>query len=178
MRFSERPLAIIDLETSGLDPLIHEILDLAVLVVDQATLKVQTRYSARVRPTNIKRAAKRALAIVGYTDREWRTAVSLTAAMEVFSEKTRDAILCSTNIHLTRSFLDVAYQRCGVEDTTSYHHVDLMSMAWDRSADLGLARLTMAELSRKLNLESEPIPHRAAPGARAQLALLRAMKAQ
>ena len=66
--------AVVDLETSGLDPLIHEILDLAVLVVDQATLKVQGRYSARVRPTNIRRAAKRALAVVGYSEREWRNA--------------------------------------------------------------------------------------------------------
>jgi DNA polymerase III alpha subunit (gram-positive type) len=171
-------LAVVDLETSGLDPLIHEILDLAVLVVDQATLKVQTRYSARVRPTNVRRAAKRALAVIGYSEREWRNAVSLTTAMEIFSEKAHDAILCASNIHLAKSFLDVAYQRCGVEDTTSYHHVDLMSLAWDRAAALGLTRLTMAELSRTLGLEAEPQPRRAVDGARAQLALLRALKAQ
>lgn len=178
MRYRDRSLAIVDLETSGLDPLIHEILDIGVLVVDQVSLKIQTRYSARVRPTNIKRAAKRALSIIGYSEREWQNAVPLTAAMEVFSEKTKDAILCSLNIHLAKSFLDVAYQRCGVEDTTSYHHVDLMSLAWDRAQELNLERLTIAELTRSLGLEAEPLPHRGASGAKTQLALLRALKAQ
>ena len=177
MRYSDRPLAIVDLETSGLDPLIHEILDLAVLVVDQSSLKIRSRYSARVRPTNIRRAARRALDVVGYSDREWRSAVPLTAAMEIFSEKTTDAILCSLNIHLAKSFLDVAYQRCGVEDRTSYHHIDLMSLAWDRAPSLGLARLTVSDLSRSLNIASEPLPRRAASGVRTQLMLLKALKA-
>jgi DNA polymerase III alpha subunit (gram-positive type) len=178
MKFTDRPLAIVDLETTGLDPLIHEIVDLAVLVVDQKALKVKTRYSARIRPTNIKRATKRALEIVGYSDREWRNAVPLTAAMEIFSEKTSGAILCSSNIHLVRSFLDVAYQRCGVEDTTSYHHVDLMSIAWAQAKKLGLARLTLAALSQRLGIEPESPPRRATNGAKAQLAVLKVLMDQ
>ncbi|HXV27312.1 MAG TPA: 3'-5' exonuclease [Candidatus Paceibacterota bacterium] len=175
MKFSERPLAVVDLETSGLDAGIHEILDLAVLVVDQRTLKLRERYSARVRPQNIRRGAKRALEVVGYSPREWRTAVPLEAAMEIFSEKTSGAVLCSANMYLTRSFLDAAFKACGVEDLTSYHHVDLMSLAWARAGDIGMDRLTMDALARRLGIPSEPAPRRAANGARLALAVLKAL---
>lgn len=173
MKFSDRPLAIVDLETTGLDAAAHEIVDLAVVVVDAATLKTTDRYSVRVRPQNIRRAARRALEVVGYSPREWRTAAPLQAVMEVFSEKTKDAILCSANMFLTRSFLDAAFKTCGVEDLTSYHHVDLMSLAWARSRALGMERLTLEAMARKFGIAPEPLPRRAANGVRLQLAVLR-----
>lgn len=178
MGFRNRPLAITDLETTGLDAGIHEILDLAVLVIDQETLKITDRYAARVRPANIARAARRALEVVGYTPREWRTAVLPEAALEIFSEKTKNAIVCSHNAALTRAFLDAAFKRHGVEDLTSYHHVDLMSVAWARAAELGLERLTLEALARRLAVAPEPLPRRAATGARLQLAILRKLREQ
>lgn len=176
MKFSDRPLAIIDLETTGLDAGIHEILDLALLIVDQDSLKITDRYSARVTPRNIKSAAKRALDVVGYSPNTWRTSVPLEAALEIVSEKASKAILCSSNIYLTRSFLDEAFRRCGVEDSTSYHHIDLMSMAWSRAPELELTRLTMESLCRKLGITPEPVPRRALNGARIQLAVLRQLR--
>lgn len=59
-RFLDRPLAITDIETTGLDAQLHEIVELAVLVVDPRTLKLRDRYTAKVRPENIRRANKRA----------------------------------------------------------------------------------------------------------------------
>lgn len=176
MRFSERPLAIVDLETTGLDASIHEILDLAVLITDQDTLKVTGRYSARVKPRNIKRAARRALDVVGYSPNLWRTSVPLEAAMEVFSEKAAGAILCSANMFLTRSFLDAAFKRCGVEDSTSYHHVDLMSIAWAKSPHIRVGRLTMDAMCKKLGIPEQTLPRRAVEGAKIQLAVLRELR--
>lgn len=176
MRFSERPIAIVDLETTGLDASLHEILDLAVLVVDQDSLKVQDRYSARIKPRNIKKAAKRALAVVGYSPSLWRTSVELSAALEILSEKAKSAILCSHNMYLARSFLDAAFKRCGVEDSTSYHHIDLMSFAWAKSEELGLRRLSMDALCNKLDIPSETEPRKASVGVKTQLAILRRLK--
>lgn len=176
MKFSDRPLAIVDLETTGLDASIHEILDMALLVIDQNTLKLRDRYSARIKPRNIKKAAKRALDVVGYSPNAWRTSVPLEAAMEIFSEKASGAILCSGNMYLTRSFLDAAFKRCGVEDSTSYHHIDLMSMAWAKALELKLARLTMDSLCKKLGIPTQPLPRRAGDGAKTQLSILRKLR--
>jgi len=176
MKFSDRPLAIVDLETTGLDASIHEIVDLAVLIVDQKSLNVTGRYGARVKPRNIDRAAQKALHVVGYSPNLWRTSVPLEAAMEVLSEKVSGAILCSTNVYLTRSFLDAAFRRCGVEDSTSYHHIDLMSIAWAAAPTLKLTRLSMDAVCKKLGIPPEPTPRRAAHGARIQLALLRHLR--
>jgi DNA polymerase-3 subunit epsilon len=161
MRYSERPLAIVDLETTGLDASIHEILDMAVLIVDQKTLKITDRYSSRIKPRHIKRAARRALEVVGYSPRLWQTAVGLETALHIINEKAKGAILCSTNIYLARSFLDAAFKRCGVEDSTSYHH----------------PRLTLDALCAYHGIASQPLPRRAREGARTQLAILQALRA-
>jgi DNA polymerase-3 subunit epsilon len=177
MRYSERPLAIVDLETTGLDASIHEILDMAVLIVDQKTLKITDRYSSRIKPRHIKRAARRALEVVGYSPRLWQTAVGLETALHIINEKAKGAILCSTNIYLARSFLDAAFKRCGVEDSTSYHHLDLMSVAWTRSSEWKLPRLTLDALCAYHGIASQPLPRRAREGARTQLAILQALRA-
>lgn len=176
MRYSERPLVIVDLETTGLDAMVHDIIDLAILVVDQDRFKVMDRYSARIRPRNIRRAAKRALELVGYSPALWRTSVPLDAAMEIFSEKAAGAVLCSANVYLARSFLDAAFKRCGVEDTTSYHHVDLMSVAWAAAPTLKLKRLTMDALCRTFGIPEQSLPRRAADGVRTQLSILKALR--
>lgn len=172
MRFRDRPLAITDIETTGLDASVHEILDLAVLIVDQNTLKPLDEYHARIRPRNIRTAAKRALEVVGYSPRAWADAVDLETALTVYSQKAAHAVFCSYNVFLAYSFLDAGFKETGVEDPTDYHRLDLFSLAWSR---LGIGSLNMDAICRRLDIMPERMPRRAAQGAAKQLQVLRAL---
>jgi DNA polymerase-3 subunit epsilon len=172
MRFRDRPVAITDIETSGLDASVHEILDLALLLVDQQTLKPLDQYHVRVKPQNIRTGARRALDVVGYAPRAWASAVDLESALTVYSQKAKNAVFCSYNVFLAYSFLDAGFKATGVEDPTDYHRLDLFTLAWSR---LGMGSLNMDSICRRLDIPPEPLPHRAMEGALKQLAVLRAL---
>ncbi|HUO75807.1 MAG TPA: exonuclease domain-containing protein [Candidatus Paceibacterota bacterium] len=172
MRLRERPIAITDIETTGLDASVHEIVDLALLVVDPQSLKIRDEYHARIKPLNIRTGARRALDVIGYSSRAWANAVDLETALTVYAQKAADAVFCSYNVFLTYSFLDAGFKSAGVEDPTDYHRLDLFTLAWSR---LGMASPSFDQICRKLDVAPEPKPHRASIGAAKQLAVLRAL---
>jgi DNA polymerase-3 subunit epsilon len=172
MRFADRPLAITDIETTGLDASVHEIIDLAVLVVDQKSFRVRGQYNARVKPVRIRTAAKRALEVAGYSSAAWRTSVDLETALTVYSQKAADAIFVSYNLFLAYSFLDAGFKATGVEDPTDYHRLDIFSLAWSR---LGPGPANFDSICKRLNIIPEPLPRRAMAGALKQLEVLRAL---
>ncbi len=172
MRFADRPLAITDIETTGLDSSVHEIIDLAVLIVDQKSLRVRTQYTARVKPLHVRTGAKRALEVAGYSPSAWRTAVDLETALTVYSQKAADAIFVSYNVFLAYSFLDAGFKSTGVEDPTEYHRLDIFSLAWSR---LGPGPANLDSICKRLGIIPEPMPRRAMDGALKQLEVLRAL---
>lgn len=173
MRFTDKPLAITDVETTGLDANIHEIVDIGLLVVNQKTLKVIDKYAVKIKPTNLKHAAKAALAVCGYNTGEWRNAVSLEVAMEIYSEKTKNCVFLAHNVFFDWSFITRAFQKTGIEDFTDYHRVDLFSVAWSRRNEFKFEKFNLAELCKQLGVKPEPKPHRASNGAMAALEVLR-----
>lgn len=172
MRFADRPLAITDIETTGLDSAVHEIIELAVLVVDQSSFKVRDQYHTRVRPSHIKTAAARALEVAGYSPVAWRASVDIETAVTTYSRKTAGAIFVSYNMFLAYSFLDAGFKAAGVEDTTDYHRLDIFSLAWSR---LGPGPANLDSICRRLGIVPEPLPRRAMDGALKQLEVLRAL---
>lgn len=176
MKFLSRPLAITDIETTGLDALLHEIVELAVLIVDQKTLNITDKYQIKVKPINIQNANRQALKVCGYTAREWRSAVSLEVAMQVYAEKTKDAIVVAHNVFFEWSFLAEAFKRTGVEDHTDYHRADIFSIAWARAKRLpGVDEFTLEAIARSLGIPRESRPHRAMNGALLKLAVLKGL---
>lgn len=172
MRFADRPLAITDIETTGLDASIHEIIDLAVLLVDQKSLRVRDQYHSRVKPTRPRSGSKRALEVAGYNANTWRSAVDLETALTVYSSKVSGAIFVSYNVFLAYSFLDAGFKETGVEDPTDYHRIDIFTLAWSR---LGPGPANLDNICKKLDIIPEPKPRRAMDGALKQLEVLRAL---
>lgn len=172
MRFRDRPLAITDIETTGLDASMHEIIELAVLIVDQRSLKILDRYQTRIKPTHIRTAAKRALEVAGYAESSWRQAISLETALAIYADKAKGAVFCSYNVFLAYSFMDAGFKLTGIEDPTDYHRLDLFTVAWTR---LGLASPTLDSISKRLGITPEPLPRRAMEGAMKQLEVLKTL---
>ncbi|MFY9493163.1 MAG: 3'-5' exonuclease [Minisyncoccia bacterium] len=177
MEFLKRPLAITDVETTGLDYGLHEIIEIGLVLADQKNLKVLDEWSVKVKPRKIKTAAEPALKVAGYNKLDWLEAISLEAAMEVYSKKTKNAILVAQNSFFDWSFLSEAFKATGVEDHTDYHRVDLFTIGWSKAHELhGLKKFTLKEMCRYFCLEPEPMPHRAINGARKALEVLRKLR--
>ncbi len=170
----ERNLAITDVETTGLDWHIHEILELGLLVVDQNTFEVRDEFEIKVRPEHIETADERSLEIAGYDEQAWEGAVPLAEAMRQYAAKIEGCIFVAHPMTVDFSFIDQAFKKTGVENPMHYHQLDLFSMAWlAKREDESLSKVTLHELTKHFDLTIEPSPHRAINGARLAFEILK-----
>jgi DNA polymerase-3 subunit epsilon len=75
-------LFVADLEMSGPNPLVHEVLDVGWVVVELTEPPVEiSSWGSRVKPRRIGNAEIGALKVVGYSPKAWRDAVELEDAI-------------------------------------------------------------------------------------------------
>lgn len=143
----EAPFAFLDLEMSGLEPMRHEILEIAVVRVSQPGLQALESWSTKVLPEHAETADPVSLKMIGYSDESWKDAVSLQEAMELFVEKTRGHVVAGWNVAYDWAFLEVAMGKTGVRSSVHKRILDVMSFAYnwlylDRPlGDMGLAKI-------------------------------------
>ncbi|PIR47152.1 MAG: hypothetical protein COV07_00570 [Candidatus Vogelbacteria bacterium CG10_big_fil_rev_8_21_14_0_10_45_14] len=114
-------LAFIDLETTGLDPTRHEIIEIGLVLVKQKRTKKRgyellalKEWDVKVKPMRIQDADKIALKINGYREEDWKSAINLKRALEKLSKLTKGAIIVAQNIAFDWAFLEKAYREYGV----------------------------------------------------------------
>lgn len=173
LEYLKRPLAVTDLEMTGLDAQLHEIIEIGLIVINQSTFKIIDKFEVKVKPTHIKTAQKKALEKNGYNEKDWRKAWELKDAVEIYAEKTRDAIFVSQNAYADWSFMAEAFKLTGVEDLTDYHRLDLFSVGWSKAEEFDLTKFSLTSMCKSLGIEPEPLPHRAMNGAKKALEVLR-----
>lgn len=116
---ADRIILVIDVETTGLDPSRHEIIDLWAVALDAKDLAVRWQAGGRVMPRHIETASPKALEINRYDAEEW--AESWASDLHdvwgnVVKNYTSDTIAhaCGHNIQFDVRFLDaglgVAYK--------------------------------------------------------------------
>ncbi len=175
MNFKERSLAIVDVETSGDDELVHEILEIGLLVVRDHTFEVLDSANWKIRPHHIKNAIPAALERNGYNELDWRDAVELSDVMPLFSQKTKDAIFTAYNVTFDWAFIKEAFRKTNVPNLMDYHRFDVLTLAWGAGGEK-LERLNLKAVSEFFGVSPEPDPHRAINGAETALAVLKKIK--
>lgn len=131
-------LAFIDVETTGLDPERHEIIEIGCIVVKQipqsggkgCAIEVVDEFETKVKPEHIETAEPEALRINGYNSGDWLFAADLKQAMKTLSELTDGANMIGQNVFFDWQFIDRAFKTTGVPNKMHYHRIDLMSMAF------------------------------------------------
>ncbi len=170
MNFNERPIIITDVETTGLDPRYHEIVEIGAINVD-ADLNELARFDLKVRPIFLDRAEPIALAVNGYNEKDWAEAVSYYNAASQFRDFSAEGVLAAWNITFEYNFLDQMFRDTRVVNMMDYHRIDLPSIAWAFLP--GRTKLSLDSVGEYFGLAPEQKPHRGIRGAEYELNVLR-----
>jgi DNA polymerase III epsilon subunit-like protein len=178
-------IAIIDVETTGLDPSHHEMVDLGALYVRPDGQELG-RFFVRIHPPHPDRLDPGAAAVNGYSPARWRTLGAVDEAEAVrqwraFHDQMARAsgatvTFAALNAWFDQSFTDALLRRHNSSWRELFHYqiLDLPSMAWG----LGARELGGAALAARYGLEPEtrdPLRHTGESGVEFNLALYRAM---
>lgn len=158
-------LAIIDLETTGLDPQKHEIIEIGLVVVDSEDYTILDQWDAKVRPERPQDGHPEAYKVNGYNEGEWKDAVSLKWALLLLNERVEMATMLSYNVSFDYGFLQAAYKQCGLKDPMNYHRLDLLTMAWMTIPHHKMQSWALRSVCAYLRIPPEPKVHRGANGA-------------
>lgn len=179
-------LAFVDVETTGLVPGWHEMIDLGVVMTDLDGRTLDSLF-IRVQPSHPERTAEGARAVNAFGAERWRELGALAPTVAVDSLRAfhrrvagdGPVLLVAFNSQFDAAFLDHLFRGEGASWRELYHYfvLDIPSMAWA----LGYRHLTGAALADRLGVEDEPHvadEHTGITGARLNARLYRALRAR
>jgi DNA polymerase III epsilon subunit-like protein len=165
-----------DCEFGGLDPELHDITEVAIVVADyrlaelaSAEWKVEAR-QARITPE--------AAAISGYSADAWKDAPPLRQVLSEITEllpKGRIAVPAGQNVRMDVQFLERAYRNCDLPYPFDYHVIDLATLfyAWSLVTGEQVSALSLRQAATTAGLLDGAVPHRAMADARLALECFR-----
>ena len=154
-------LAFVDVETTGLKPGFHEMIDIGVVITDLRG-NLQGDFFTRIQPEHPERTDEGARAINAFDPKRWQelgavdkdTAVKQLLLFHEDVARDKNVLMVAFNSHFDASFLDQLFRSQGQSWRTLYHYfiLDLPSMAWAQ----GVTSLTGTSIAAALGVEDEP----------------------
>lgn len=163
--FKTRNIAITDLETTGLDPLRHEIIEIGLVLISQPELKIIETLDIKVKPERIETATPEALQINGYREEDWENALSLQDALPAYLKKAAGALFCAYNTHFDLPFIKQACFKTNIPLALDHHCIDIPTLVWSKYRTAELESMKLSKVAQFLGLAPEPELHRAINGA-------------
>ncbi|MEN8181808.1 MAG: 3'-5' exonuclease [Myxococcota bacterium] len=168
----EFAFAFLDCEFGGLDPELHDITEIGVIVTDYRLAELATaEWKVRARAD---RVSPEAAQISGYDPELWKDAVPLRQALEEFTQllpSGRTTVPAGQNVRMDVAFLERGFKSCGLGYPFDYHVIDLATLfyAWSLVAGEQVSALSLRQAATSAGLIQGPIPHRALADARLTL---------
>lgn len=126
----QKPLVWVDTETTGLDSEHNDIIEIAIIRVEDDTEWVMHQFINMERPEN---AHPRALEVNGYTPEAWAAngAVEPAEAWQRIADSgiLDEAIIAGQNVRFDAGFINASFKRHGIETRMDYHLYDTCSLA-------------------------------------------------
>jgi DNA polymerase III epsilon subunit-like protein len=177
-------LAIIDVETTGLVPGYHEMIDLGLVMTDLDGVPIDSLFM-RIQPRHPERLSPGAARVNDFDAARWKREGALTpaaAAESLFRFHRRVAaghhvLMVAWNCQFDAAFLDHLLRESGHSWRELYHYfvLDLPSMAWS----IGERQLTNGALAERFGVPDEPRvarEHTGLTGAQLNARIYRAMR--
>ena len=155
-------IAFIDLETTGLDPAKHEIIEIGVVVYDTVYHTISHEQNYRIAPKRIEEADPIALKVNGYNEKEWSDAVTLEAAFAILEPVWKGTYFCAFNNTFDWGFM----QATGINLPFQIYRLDVLSMAWLGVPHHRVKSWSLKNVCTALGVPPEPAVHRALNGAK------------
>lgn len=174
---TEFAFAFLDCEFGGLDPDLHDITEVAIIVTDYRLVELGSReWKVRARPDRI---TKEAAEIQGYDAAVWE-AESLPVR-QVLTEirellpRDKKVVPAGQNVRMDVMFLERAFRACEIPFPFDYHVIDLATLyyAWSLVAGETVPALSLRQAATTAGLVQGAVPHRALADARLTLETFR-----
>ena len=156
-------LAFVDIETTGLNSRMHEIIEIAVIRVKQTwilnqkpTFEKMFEWSVKIKPEHLELADPVALRINGYIASDWKESVTLQHALNEFIEKTDGAIMVAHNVAFDSEFINAKLFDFNIQNKMHYHRLDTVSFAFGKlysAPEVG--RYSLGELCKYFGIVNE-----------------------
>jgi len=169
--------AFLDCEFGGLDPELHDITEIGVVVTDYRLNELSTaEWKVRPRPERVSEEAAR---IFGYDEAVWAQAPGVRQVLTEFAEmlpKDCTVVPAGQNVRMDVTFLERAYGKCDLPYPFDYHVIDLASLfyAWSLVAGETVSALSLRQSATTAGLlDKAGVAHRALADARLTLETFR-----
>ena len=151
---AERPLAIIDTETTGLNAREgDEIIEIAIRVWYPGD-RCPYDWSRKIMPLRPERIHPKAQAINGFTVEDWNFAGALpfSCYADLIKSRLEGAIILGQNPRFDIEFLVEEFKRLGIDVRFNYHLIDSATLAWEHLVPLGLKSLSLKAICEFLKI--------------------------
>jgi DNA polymerase III epsilon subunit-like protein len=155
----QKKLAFIDIETTGIKLMKHEIIEIGCLIAVQypdGSFQVKEEFEIKVKPERIEDADIKALRINGYSADGWLFAHSKQEAMQMLALKTESAVMVAHNVGFDYSFIQKAFEECGIENKMFYANIDTLTLAIAKLKDNeDVGRYTLRAMCEHFGIKNE-----------------------
>jgi len=174
---TEFAFAFLDCEFGGLDPDLHDITEVGIIVTDYRLAELGTaEWKVRARP---ERISAEAAELQGYDAAVW--AAEALPVRQVLTEITAllpkgpKVVPAGQNVRMDVTFLERAFKACEMPFPFDYHVIDLATLyyAWSLVAGETVQALSLRQAATAAGLVSGPVAHRALADARLTLETFR-----
>lgn len=125
-----KPIGFLDLETTGLDPEKHEILEIGAVVLT-SDFKFKKAMNYRLVMEHPERADPKALKVNGYTPEGWRNAIPQKAGISKLLSFLSECGVCfAHNSTFDYGFLEFGVRRHMIDIPLPRYRLDTMTIVW------------------------------------------------
>lgn len=139
-------LAMVDIESTGLNIDQHEIIELAALVYDQESQQIVQEWETKIAPSHIETADPQALKINKYAENPGAYTTSLNSALIKFNSVVRDCICVGQSIHFDLSFIEKAMRENNIKPLYHRRHIDTMSLFWFTALKNNMSNISLQDI--------------------------------
>lgn len=130
------PICFIDIETTGLNPVLHEILEVAA-VKEHPDGRLEF-YIAKIRPINIKAADETALKINRFYSRDWSDAFKPDYVADELSKFLHGCSVCAHNVQFDMDFISEFFAQYETPCKVDRRYLDTMTLVHEHLLPCGL----------------------------------------
>lgn len=146
-----KTLAFIDIETTGLDTQVHEIIEFAGCVLGDRSKEIRLL----IKPLALPFASEEALRINGFSEEKWKNAIHPKEAIHKIVEFLDGHLIAGHNVRFDVAFIEQAMKRWGAEKRLPHHVIDTVTLAYEHLVPLGLKSLSLREICSFLDISND-----------------------